>query len=133
MENDMKRKLLIGFAVILIVLLFLFCSQPTLHSVITSQSAETYTMSLDVVLNQPFVWNKAKITNQLLERIVHNQFQNMQFSYDELGYPSELAVTVYANSFSRRRGKPAFSFRYMQEEISTYNIKEHPDKFKIVY
>ena len=133
MENDMKRKLLIGFTIILVLLLFHLCSQPTLHSVITSQSAETYKMSLAVVLNQPFVWNKARITNQLLERTIHNQFHNMQFSYDELGYPSELEVTVYANALSRRWGSPAFSFRYMQDEDSTYNIKEHPDKFEIIY
>lgn len=86
--------------------------EPTLNSTITHNDSDGYDADLTITMNKILIFNQEKTELDLINRIMDNEFENMQFSYDAMGYPEEIKVTVYTNSFTRKLGIPAFQFRY---------------------
>jgi hypothetical protein len=67
---------------------------------------------MTITVNKLIVFNRNKTKENLISRIMNNEFRNMQFSYDLMGYPQEIDATVYANNFTKKLGIPAFHFKY---------------------
>ena len=92
-------------------------------------SANYYQMDFTVVANKLFIIDKQRFAEEMIERCIDNNFYDIKFSYDMMGYPNRLKINVYLNEFS----KSQFTIRYMTESENgmEYNIKDNPDKYKI--
>lgn len=88
-----------------------------------------YEMELTVVANKLFIIDKQRFAEEMIERCIDNNFHDIKFSYDMMGYPNRLQINVYLNEFS----KSHFTILYMTESENgmDYNIKDNPDKFVI--
>lgn len=114
----MKRKMLIlSILILLVVGIFYlqFSRKPTVFNVITTSDSEGYTTTLTIVMNQLVILNKEETKRDLINQIMKNDFQNMRFSYDVMGYPQKITVNVYSNMWSQKRGTPAFLFSFYPE------------------
>lgn len=89
-----------------------FSRNATVCNYITTGTSGDYEASMTVTMHKLVIFNQAKTEENLINRIVNNDFKNMQFSYDVMGYPNEVTVTVYANNLTKKLGIPAFCFRY---------------------
>ena len=111
----MKRKLLLGILCILsIISIFyiLISRNPTVSSFVTNVDSKGYDASLTVIMNSWHISDEEKTKNALIEQLIKNNFENMQFPYDSMGYPRKVNVTVYTNSYTKRKGIPALQFDY---------------------
>lgn len=111
----MKRKILLLIICILFVLeisYLQFYREPTVNGAITSSDSEGYEATLTITMNKIIILNREKTEQTLITQIIDNDFKNMKFSYDVMGYPREWTVTVYTNNFTRSLGIPAFQFTY---------------------
>ena len=86
--------------------------KPTVDNIVTCADAVGYDAEITITMNKIVIFNQEKTEQDLLNRILENDFENMQFSYDVMGEPEEIKVTVYTNSFTKKLGIPAFEFRY---------------------
>lgn len=111
----MKRKIVLIILCLLFALTFFYLQisrQPTVNNIITNSDSEGYEATLTITMNKIVIFNRKKTEQALINQIVDNDFKNMKFSYDLMGYPEELTVTVYTNNFTKYWGIPAFHFRY---------------------
>lgn len=111
----MRKKIVFTSLILLFLtaaLCFQFSQPPTVSSAITNQSSDGYCSELTIIANKLIIFNKDILQTDLIEHIVNNDFQNMLFSYDVMGYPKEYIVTVYTNDLAKKLGIPAFTFRY---------------------
>lgn len=111
----MRKKIVLIILCILFGLTILYLQfglGPTVNNAITTSDSEGYQANLTITMNQIVIWNEEKTQQDLIEQILANEFKNMQFSYDIMGYPEEITVTVYTNSFTKKLGIPAFEFEY---------------------
>ena len=92
-------------------------------------SGNYYEMEFTVVANKLFIIDKQRFAEEMIERCIDNNFHDIKFSYDMMGYPNGLQINVYLNEFS----KSHFTILYMTESENgmDYNIKDNPDKFMI--
>lgn len=104
-----------------------------INSSTTSSNAQGYELSVSVTMNQLKIINRDKAAASLVQQITDNNFENVKFSYDELGYPTELAVTVYTNCITKFLNRPAFRFFCKQEVACQYDIVTSPEKFLLTY
>ena len=95
----------------------------------TYSNPHGYEANLTITANKICIFNRKKLTEQLIRRTIDNDFKNMQFSYDMLGYPNQLNITVYTNIITQYLGIPAFTVQYTQEIPYQYNVKDHPEMF----
>lgn len=115
MERSMKRKIVLIILCLLFILAIFylqFSRKPTVNNSITSSDSEGYDATLTITMNKIIIFDRKKAEQTLIKQILDNDFKNMQFSYDVMGYPDELTVTVYTNNFTKYWGIPAFHFRY---------------------
>ena len=89
-----------------------FSRKPTVDNVVTNADTSGYTATLTITANKLFIVDKHKLQQVLTNHILNNDFKNMMFSYDVMGYPKECTVTVYTNDWAKKLGIPAFTFRY---------------------
>lgn len=102
-----------------------FSRKPTVDNVVTNADISGYTATLTITVNKLFIVDKHRLQQVLTNHILNNDFENMMFSYDVMGYPKECTVTVYTNNWVKKLGIPAFTFRYapisqMQSTLPIY-------------
>lgn len=117
-EWAMKKKILLIILCVLCltgVFYALISREPTVNSFVTNADSTGYDANLTITMNQWLVHNCDKVKADLIERIVKNDFKNMQFPYDTMGLPRSVNITVYANRFSKNKGIPAIQFCYAFE------------------
>ena len=92
-------------------------------------SGNYYEMEFTVVANKLYIIDKQRFAEEMIDRCIDNNFYDIKFSYDMMGYPNRLQINVYLNEFS----KSHFTILYMTESENgmDYNIKDNPDKFVI--
>ena len=111
----MKRKL---FLIILCLTFTLgifylqFSRESTVDSIVTNADSSGYTATLTITANKLFIGDRSKLQQDLINHIINNDFKNMMFSYDVMGYAKEYTVTVHTNAWTKKLGIPAFTFRY---------------------
>lgn len=111
----MKRKLFLIILCMLFALGFFYLQysrNPTVCNVVTNADSSGYTATLTINANKLFIGDQSKLQQDLINHIIYNDFKNMMFSYDIMGYPKEFTVTVYTNAWAKKLGIPAFTFRY---------------------
>ena len=114
----MKRKIILIILCLLFILGILYLQvsrEPTLNTSITNRNSMGYDANLTVTVNKLILFNENEVEQELIHHIVYNDFENMLLSYDIMGYPEKLVVTVYTNTFTRFLNMPAFCFEYAKE------------------
>ena len=107
----MKRKIFLIVIFVLLIVYLQFGRPATVTHSTTSRDSSVYTMTLSVTMNQLVILNRTKLADTLIQQTLDNNFKNIQFSYDELGYPSKLMITVYTNNVWKWLHVPAFKFQ----------------------
>lgn len=110
----MKRKIV--FIVLCIfffsgILYLQYGREMTVNNITTESNPQGYSASLTITANKLFVTNQPKYTQKLIKQISDNELPNMQLSYDMMGYPNEITITVYANALMRNLHIPAFQIK----------------------
>lgn len=128
----MKRCILAMAVIICMITGFLYLQYGRDEKVTSSMnfsSGNYYEMELTVVANKLFIIDKQRFAEEMIERCIDNNFHDIKFSYDMMGYPNRLQINVYLNEFS----KSHFTILYMMESENgmDYNIKDNPDRFVI--
>ena len=129
----MKKKILLIVLCILTLVYLQFGRKAVLNTSSTSKTPEGYQLDVTITVNTLYVGTKEQMTQRLIEKILNNDFQNMQLSYEEYGHPNELHLTVYANSFGRLLALPSFRVKCVQEVPYQYNLKDHPEMFVMTF
>lgn len=93
-----------------------------------------YIEYIDIVANKLIILDEEKFAKNMVQKCNDNSFEDILFSYDIRGYPSELHLTIYKNELERRYGMIAFQVEYKQftGEGHEYNMRDNPDKFKMI-
>ena len=65
-------------------------------------SDQYYEQKLTIVANKLFILDKDKFAEEMIERCMDNDFREMKFSYDLLGSPDKIEITVYLNERDRK-------------------------------
>ena len=110
----MKRKLILIILSILSCLYLQFGQTPYVNHVITNNTADGYEAMLTITMNKLVLLCPKSTEQDLIRRIYDNGFENIQFSYDLMGYPRNIRVTVYTNILTKYLELPAFQFSYCQ-------------------
>ena len=64
-------------------------------STMNTASGNFYEMDLTVAANRLFIMDQEKFAEELIDRCIANDFHEVEFSYDVMGYPNRLWVKVY--------------------------------------
>ena len=64
-----------------------------------------YDEEVCIVANKVFIWDKERYAEELVERIIQNEFKKVRFSYDIVGYPKKIRISVYNNKLAYRHNK----------------------------
>lgn len=128
----MKKRIVAMAVIICIIIGFPYLQYGCDVNVTSSMnfsSGNYYEMKFTVVANKLFIIDKQRFAEEMIERCIDNDFHDIKFSYDMMGYPNRLQINVYLNEFS----KSHFTILYMTESGNGmgYNIKDNPDKFVI--
>lgn len=111
----MKRKIVFIILCVLFMLEIFYLQisrEPTVNNVITNSNLQGYDADLTITANKIFIFNQDKLEEQLIQQTLDNDFKNMQMSYDLLGYPDKLTITVYTNTLTKLLDIPAFEISY---------------------
>lgn len=136
----MQNKSLAIFVILsfsFLFLLLLFFHKPdaplTIVYSTTSQYENGYTQNLAVIDSSAASFDFHTCANNIIEHCLKNSFPNHQFSYDLLGYPSQLHVTVYTNKDNYEHNDSLFSFTYRcsKKYSDSYDIYHNSDQFSI--
>ena len=113
-RRSMKRKIVFIVLCALILSGFLYLQYGrdiTVNYIATESNSQGYSASLTITANKLYITEKETYTQKLVTRVAENNLPNMQLSYDVMGYPSELTITVYANTFMKQLHIPAFQVK----------------------
>lgn len=115
---------------LLLLILCVGCGRRDMEvqNVQTSLYEDRYTQNLTVVLNTSGSSDYEACAREIIARCKDNRFPNVLFSYDQLGYPSSVNVSVYAKEAHIKNGALLFFFHYERndsgEELYTIRLPE---------
>ena len=92
-------------------------------------SENYYEMELTVVANKLFIIDKQRFAEEMIERCIDNDFHDIKFSYDMMGYPNRLQIKVYLNEVSERYFTICYKIKAGNSPV--YNVKDNPEMFDI--
>lgn len=92
-----------------------------------------YLEHVSITSNSICIFDKEDFAKQVIQKITDNSLKDIKLSYDILGYPNGLHITVYMNNSLYNNGKSQFEISYLQnsEYGFQYNIKDNPEKFTL--
>lgn len=129
----MKTKCIVFLT--LLILVILGCGIDTTQSdipdcVVSNTFNDEY--SLTIIANREKIEDKELLAKELVEMVRNNDFKTILFSYDEVGYPTRLEMTVYLNEKDWQNHNSVMRISLTQHNIlDNYNIVEHIDKFQL--
>lgn len=59
-----------------------------------------YTEYINLVANKLYIADKSEFAKEVINIFVDNSFDDVKFSFDLNGYPSDLIITVYMNKWN---------------------------------
>lgn len=78
------------------------------------------------------IWDKEKYAKKLIEKAIENKYKNVRFSYDLMGYPNEINISVYCSVWEYRQGDRMLQvFARKKKGYSEKSGKNSTDIFKI--
>lgn len=96
-----KRFIIIGILICITPFIgYLQCGrEEKVISTMTSTSGTFFRQEIVVVANKLVVIDKEKYAEKLVEKAVNNKYKNVRFSYDIIGEPDEIQISVYRNDW----------------------------------
>ena len=94
-------------------------------------NSDGYLEDIVIIANKLYIFDQEKFAEHILQRCVENSFKEVRFSYDLIGYPNEVHISVYINHFEWKLKKKAFEIQYISDGSHNYNIADHPEMFRI--
>lgn len=128
----MKRRIVAMAVIICMITGFLYLQYGCDVKVTSSMnfsSGNYYEMELTVVANKLFIIDKQRFAKDMIERCIDNDFHDIKFSYDMMGYPNRLQIKVYLNELSKRHF--TICYRVKTGDSADYNVKKEPRMFDI--
>lgn len=89
-----------------------------------STSGDTCTENVTVVVNKLFIYDKAELAEEIVERCINSEFSGIKFSYDK-AIPNKIEVVVYYSEKDIKKSSPAFRFTYESLEDNANIFDEH--------
>lgn len=129
----MRRKILLIVLCVIGILYLQFGRPIVVNNMVTSGNPTGYQANLTVTVNKIHIFDREKLAKDLIQKTIDNDFKNILLSYDVLGYPGELTITVYTNRLEKYMNTPALKIRFYQEVPYLYNIKDNPEMFSLIY
>ena len=78
-------------------------------------SGNYYEMELTLVANKLFIIDKQRFAEEMIERCIDNNFYDIKFSYDMIGYPDYVTIKIFPNDLCRILHKGDYSVIYKAE------------------
>lgn len=128
----MKSRIIIIVAVVCMIagLLYLqYGRDVEVTSTMNTASGNFYELDLTVVANRIMILDRERYAKELIQRCINNDFHEIRFSYDVMGYPNRLQIRVYLNELCEQSF--LICYRTKTENRPVYNIKDNPDKFEV--
>lgn len=119
----MKKQCVVMSIVVCVIIIFVYLQYGREEKVVSSMantSDSYYEQEFSVVANKLFIWDKEKYAKKLIEKALENEYKNVRFSYDIVGYPNEVNISVYYSEWSYRHECPRFRISYSGK--SKYDI-----------
>ena len=110
----MKRKIVFIVLCAFVLCNFLYLQygrEITVNHISTERNSQGYSATLTITANKLYIAEKASYTQKLVTRVAENDLPNMQLSYDVMGQPNQVTITVYANALMKRLCIPAFKIK----------------------
>ena len=115
----MKKQCVVVSIVVCVIIIFVYLQYGREEKVVSSMantSDSYYEQEFSVVVNKLFIWDKEKYAKRLVERALENEYENVRFSYDIMGYPNEISIEVWRDGYCYQQGKRMFSIWSLLDE-----------------
>lgn len=115
----MKKQCVVVSIVVCVIIIFVYLQYGREEKVVSSMantSDSYYEQEFSVVVNKLFIWDKEKYAKRLVEKALENEYENVRFSYDIMGYPNEISVEVWRDGYCYQQGKRMFSIWSLLDE-----------------
>lgn len=147
MNNLFKTKLikkitLVFFVFLLSLCLFFVRQTNTTHTnqkmyvirSFTETYEDGYIQNLSILLSASDVPNYEACSWEIIKHCRQNDFSNIQFSYDVIGYPCVLQGSVYLNETDYNNQKELFHFSYqpVQYPDYSYDIYHDSEQYQLI-
>lgn len=131
----MKKRYIVNGIMICIVILLVYLQNGRKEKVmntVINQYDKGYEEEICIIANKLYIREKEKYAEELIDKVVQNKYQNVRFSYDILGYPEKIKITVYYSEWDYRNIRRSFTVLYSSEkEGERLNIKDDAEKYKV--
>ena len=115
----MKKQCVVVSIVVCVIIIFVYLQYGREEKVVSSMantSDSYYEQEFSVVVNKLFIWDKEKYAKRLVEKALENEYVNVRFSYDIMGYPNEISIEVWRDGYCYQQGKRMFSIWSLLDE-----------------
>lgn len=115
----MKKQCVVVSIVVCVIIIFVYLQYGREEKVVSSMantSDSYYEQEFSVVVNKLFIWDKEKYAKRLVEKALENEYENVRFSYDIMGYPNEISIEVWRDGYCYQQGKRMFSIWSLLDE-----------------
>ena len=112
-----------------IVALFFYLQygrEETIVNTMVSKSEDGYVQEISGVANQLFRGDKERYAEEVIDKVIRNQYRNVYFSYDILGCPEEIRINVYTDKCDYRYNRKSFDILFSNKNGSA--IKKKSDQ-----
>lgn len=112
------KKQCVVVSILVCIIIFAYLQYGREEKVVSSMantSDSYYEQEFSVVANKLFIWDKEKYAKKLVEKAIENEYKNVRFSYDLMGDPNVINISVYYNTCTYRHGKQMFCIWYSKE------------------
>lgn len=92
--------ILIGIVALLIYLQY--GREETIVNTRVRMSDDGYVQEISVIANKLFIGDKERYAEDVIDKVIRNQYRNVYFSYDILGCPEEIKINVYDDKWDYR-------------------------------
>ena len=114
----MKKRYVISGILIGIVALLIYLQygrEETIVNTRVSMSDDGYVQEISVIANKLFIGDKERYAEDVIDKVIRNQYRNVYFSYDILGSPEEIKINVYVGKWDYRYNRKKLSAIYFTE------------------
>ena len=103
-----------------------YSGEMTIHSSQIFAADNYYEEYITVCTNLKKIDNYEMCAQEIIDRCIANNFENILFDYSNRGYPNRLVATVFPNSNDMKKGRAAFQLTYSADSLE-FDIKNNPD------
>ena len=116
----MKKRYVISGILIGIVALLIYLQygrEETIVNTRVSKSDDGYVQEISVIANKLFIGDKERYAEDVIDKVIRNQYRNVYFSYEILGRPEEIKINFYLDKWDYRYNQKNFITVYSNENI----------------